>query len=144
MSQSIEIIQPDDFHHHLRDNEVLKDTVGHAERNFDKIIVMPNLSNPVVNLKAAMEYRDRILAHTTTLTPLMTLYLTDVTSPEVIEEAQKGGVIAVKMYPRGATTNAENGITDILKMGLVFQVAISRFIYAVSDQCPWSLFSENV
>ncbi len=120
----MELLQPDDFHHHLRDDAILKDTVHHAEQTFGRIVVMPNLRNPVVNSQMASEYRNRILSHSSSLCPLMTIYLTDMTSPETIEAAHLGGVVAAKLYPRGATTNAENGVSDINKLGHVFQVNI--------------------
>ena len=123
---SLEIIQPDDFHHHLRDGEVLGDTVSAACAEFRRVIAMPNLQPPVTNLASAEAYRERILAHAgPEFSPLMTLFLTDSTTPEVIEEAHQSGLVyAVKLYPAGATTNSHNGVTDLAKLHSVFEVNI--------------------
>lgn len=119
----LEILQPDDYHHHLRDEPALEHTVPHAARQFSRIIVMPNLIPPVTTTAAALAYRERILARLPpdvpegAFTPLMTLYLTDNTSPEEIRAAKESGhVYAVKLYPAGATTNSDFGITDYDKI----------------------------
>lgn len=109
---------PDDFHHHFRDGEALKLTVPSAARQFRRALAMPNLKPPVTTTAMALAYRDRILAHVPSdypdFSPLMTLYLTDVTTPEEIELASKSGhVVGVKYYPAGATTNSEAGVTDL-------------------------------
>lgn len=120
---SLEILQPDDFHHHLRDEPFLKDTVPHAVKAFNRLLVMPNLVPPVTTTEAALAYRQRILdcvppdVPEGSFIPLMTLYLTDATSPEEITKAKESGhVYAVKLYPAGATTNSNFGVTDYNKI----------------------------
>jgi len=121
--KSLTIWQPDDFHHHLRDEPYLEHTVPHAARAFDRLLVMPNLVPPVTTTAQALEYRDRILKRVPSdvpdgaFTPLMTLYLTDNTSPEEIKRAKESGhIYAVKLYPAGATTNSAFGVTDYGKI----------------------------
>lgn len=120
---ALEILQPDDMHHHLRDEPALENTVPHAARAFGRCLVMPNLVPPVTTTAMALEYRDRILKRLPSdvpeseFTPLMTLYLTDNTSPEEIRKAKESGhVYAVKLYPAGATTNSDAGVTDYDKI----------------------------
>ena len=134
----LEILQPDDFHHHLRDGDVLQDTVMHAAAEFNRVIVMPNLQPPVTNLHVAMAYRERILSHSTSndFTPLMTLYLTDLTTPNIVEDAFLSGLVyAVKLYPNGATTNSQNGVTNLDKLDLVFQVKTTYSIDVCCSDC---------
>eukprot|EP01039_Chlorochromonas_danica_P008399 gene8399-9258_t len=121
MTSSLEIIQPDDFHHHLRDGEVLPHVLQHAERQFKRIIAMPNLKPPVRTLADALAYRERILSNCQgAFEPLMTLYLTDNTSPEEVVAAHGSGVVyAVKYYPAGATTNSDLGVSHIDKVHAV-------------------------
>lgn len=128
---SLEIIQPDDFHHHLRDGEVLVDTVSKACEEFQRVIAMPNLQPPVTNLASAVAYRERIMQHANgNFNPLMTLFLTDATTPEIIEEAYQSGLVyAVKLYPAGATTNSHNGVTDLAKLDSVFEVSLCNFTF---------------
>ena len=116
----VTITAPDDFHVHLRDEPVLGNTVSHSAAQFRRAIIMPNLKPPVVNTEMALEYRARILAAlkrqdpAAEFTPLMTLYLTDKTTPEEIVRAKASGhVYACKLYPAGATTNSDSGVTDI-------------------------------
>ena len=113
------ITRPDDWHLHVRDGDALKYTVPFTARQFARAIIMPNLSPPNVNTEQALAYRDRILAVTPTdlkFQPLMTLYLTDNTPADEIAIAkQSGHVVAVKLYPAGATTNSDAGVTDIRK-----------------------------
>ena len=115
----ITLRQPDDWHIHLRDEEALKVTVPHAAAQFARAIVMPNLRPPVTTVDAAAAYRARILAARpagANFEPLMTLYLTDTTSPEEIAKAKAAGFVkAVKLYPAGATTNSDAGVTAIEK-----------------------------
>ncbi|MCW8886945.1 MAG: dihydroorotase [Motiliproteus sp.] len=115
--QRLEITRPDDWHVHLRDNEVLPNTVSDMARYFGRAIVMPNLVPPVVNTEQALSYRQRILEAMPAngaLQPLMTLYLTDTTSPEEIRTAKASGhVYAAKLYPAGATTNSDSGVTAL-------------------------------
>ncbi|WP_297532920.1 dihydroorotase [Thalassolituus sp.] len=116
MTQTLTLVQPDDWHIHLRDGEALSTTVTDAARSFSRAIVMPNLVPPVLNAAQAMEYKSRIAAHIpdgSGFDPLMVLYLTDNTTPEMIAQAHTAGVIACKLYPAGATTNSDSGVTDI-------------------------------
>ncbi len=117
---TLTITQPDDWHHHLRDDEFLKTTVSHAAQQFGRVIVMPNLKQPVVDVASARAYRERILQampKECSFTPLMTLYLTDNTTPAILEAAKASGFIyAVKYYPAGATTHSSNGVTDLKKV----------------------------
>ena len=121
----IEIAYPDDFHHHLRDGDSLKDVVQLAARSFSRVVAMPNLKPPVRTLEDAIAYRDRIKSciEDNEFQPLMTLYLTDTTTPEDIIRAKSSGVVfAAKLYPAGVTTNSEFGVTQIDKVDSVLQV----------------------
>jgi len=113
----ISITKPDDWHLHLRDGIDTKVIVNHTARQFQRAIIMPNLLPPVTTVSDAEAYHHRIMAlldPTVDFQPLMTLYLTDNTSPEEIEKAAKSPLVhAVKMYPAGATTNSDAGVTDI-------------------------------
>ncbi|MDY7509327.1 dihydroorotase [Ralstonia wenshanensis] len=117
MTDTLTIVRPDDWHLHLRDGDALADVVGDTARQFGRAIIMPNLKPPVTTTAQARAYRERILAALppgTQFEPLMTLYLTDNTSPEVIREARASGFIhGVKLYPAGATTNSDAGVTDL-------------------------------
>lgn len=116
MTQKLTITRPDDWHVHLRDGEVLKDTVRDTSRYMGRAIVMPNLVPPVMTTETALAYRERILAQQPkmTFTPLMVIYLTDNTSAEEIKKAKASGhVYAAKLYPAGATTNSDSGVTNI-------------------------------
>ena len=119
LTSQITLHQPDDWHIHLRDDDALKVTVPHVAAQFARAIVMPNLRPPVTTVDAAAAYRDRILAARpagSSFEPLMTLYLTDTTSPEEIAKAKASGFVkAVKLYPAGATTNSDAGVTAIEK-----------------------------
>ncbi|MEJ2762457.1 dihydroorotase [Photobacterium sp. MCCC 1A19761] len=113
------ITRPDDWHTHLRDGEVLQDTVRDISRYMGRAIIMPNLILPVTDTEAALAYRDRILAEKPqgNFSPLMTLYLTDNTSPDEVRKAKATGhIYAAKLYPAGATTNSDSGVTDIDKL----------------------------
>ena len=115
-AHTLTITSPDDWHIHLRDGTALATTVPHAARSFERAIVMPNLVPPVVNADDASAYRARIMDQVPkeqSFTPLMTLYLTDRTTPEIIRRAKDAGVIACKLYPAGATTNSDSGVTDL-------------------------------
>ena len=113
------ITRPDDWHLHLRDGEALAAVLPHTARQFGRAIVMPNLKPPVTTVDQAAAYRDRIVAALpagASFEPLMTLYLTDNTPPsEIAKAAASGFVKAVKLYPAGATTNSDAGLTDIAK-----------------------------
>jgi dihydroorotase len=117
--QELTLIRPDDWHLHLRDDSALKAVVGHSAERFARAIVMPNLKPPVTSTEQALAYRERILAALpagSDFTPLMTLYLTDNTTPGEIAKAWESGVVhAVKLYPAGATTNSDSGVTHIYK-----------------------------
>jgi dihydroorotase len=118
MAQEISITRPDDWHLHLRDGAALASVVGHTAKQFARAIVMPNLRPPVTTAQQAVAYRQRILDALpigSVFEPLMTLYLTDNTPPEEILRAKNAGVVALKLYPAGATTNSDAGVTDIRK-----------------------------
>lgn len=113
---TLTITQPDDWHLHLRDGDILNSVAPFTAKQFGRAIVMPNLSPPVTTVVQAVEYLDHILAAVdgTDFEPLMTLYLTDNTPPEEIIAARKSCFIkALKLYPAGATTNSDAGVTDI-------------------------------
>lgn len=122
---SIEITRPDDWHLHLRDGAAMADVVGFSARQFARAVVMPNLKPPVVMTEQALAYRERILAalpEGSRFEPLMTLYLTDRTTPDEIARAKASGVVvACKLYPAGATTNSESGVTDIPRLKPVLE-----------------------
>ncbi len=116
--QTLQITRPDDWHIHLRDGDALKQTVDDASRYFGRAIVMPNLTPPVRNVAEARAYEQRIRAALPEgrnhFTPLMVLYLTDRTQPADIAEAKASGLVyAAKLYPAGATTNSDAGVTDL-------------------------------
>ena len=113
----IPLTRPDDWHLHLRDDEALAAVVGASARQMGRAIIMPNLKPPVTTTEQARAYRERILAALpagSAFEPLMTLYLTDRTPAEEIERAHESGLVkAVKLYPAGATTNSDSGVTDL-------------------------------
>lgn len=113
----LRITRPDDWHVHLRDGAVLADTVPATARYFGRAIVMPNLVPPVMTTAQALDYKARILEHRpvgSSFEPLMVLYLTDRTEPAEIERAKASGqVMACKLYPAGATTNSDSGVTQL-------------------------------
>ena len=117
------LARPDDWHLHLRDGTMLAAVLPDTARQFARAIVMPNLQPPVTTVDQARAYRDRILAAVPPglrFEPLMTLYLTDATSPLEIERAKASGFVhALKYYPAGATTNSENGVTDLDRIAAV-------------------------
>ena len=121
----LSIIQPDDWHLHLRDHEALETTVPAAARGFGRGIIMPNLTPPATTVAEAGAYRDRILAQRpegSNWQPLMVLYLTDNTSPEEIRAAKECGFIhGCKYYPAGATTNSDSGVTDLANIHKVLE-----------------------
>ena len=115
--------RPDDWHLHLRDGGMLASVLPDTARQFARAIVMPNLQPPVTTVEQARSYRERIAAVVPPglrFEPLMTLYLTDATSPSEIERAKSSGFVhALKYYPAGATTNSENGVTDLNRISAV-------------------------
>lgn len=117
---TLTLTRPDDWHLHVRDGAALRAVVPHSARQFARAIVMPNLRPPVVTTEQALAYRARILAAVPAgcaFEPLMTLYLTDNTAPaEIVRARASGQVVACKLYPAGATTNSDSGVTDIRKL----------------------------
>lgn len=120
---SVTIRRPDDWHVHLRDGAMLKAVVADTARHFARAIVMPNLAPPVTSAAAAVGYRERILAALPAglaFEPLMTCYLTDATDPDDLLAGARDGVFtAAKLYPAGATTNSEAGVTDVRRIDAV-------------------------
>lgn len=124
-SGKIVIRRPDNFHLHLRDGEAMQAVVPHSARRFGRALIMPNLRPPITKVEQALAYRERILGALrkgTLFQPLMAIYLTDKTTPEEIARAAAHPhIIAAKFYPAGATTNSDDGVTDIRKMGRVLE-----------------------
>jgi dihydroorotase len=118
MLEKITLTRPDDWHLHLRDGDALAAVVPHTAAQFARAIVMPNLKPPVTTAALALAYKQRIAAAVPEgmkFEPLMTLYLTDNTPPDEIRKAKDAGVVALKLYPAGATTNSDAGVTDLRK-----------------------------
>lgn len=117
---SITILQPDDWHAHLRDGESLKRTVPDLARQFNRVICMPNLVPPVKTVSEAQAYRERIMAHVpegVNFDPRMVLYFTDHTAPDEVAKIKASNEVnAIKLYPAGATTNSDSGVSDIRKV----------------------------
>ncbi|PSJ81104.1 dihydroorotase [Neisseria iguanae] len=122
--QTLTIIQPDDMHLHLRDGDALKAVAPYTARQMGRAVIMPNLKPPVVSVADALAYKQRILTalpEGSTFEPLMTLYLTDKSTPELVREAKAAGIVAFKLYPAGATTNSDSGVTDLFRLIPVLQ-----------------------
>ncbi len=118
ITPTITLTRPDDWHLHVRDGEALQTVVPHTAAQFGRAIIMPNLRPPVTTAAQAVAYRERIQAAVpegVAFEPLMTLYLTDKLPPDEIKRAKDAGVVAVKLYPAGATTNSDAGVTDLRK-----------------------------
>ncbi len=118
VTDTLTITRPDDWHLHVRDGDALHTVVPHTAAQFGRAIIMPNLKPPVTTAAQALAYRDRIRAAVPAgmaFEPLMTLYLTDNLPPDEIARAKDAGVVALKLYPAGATTNSDAGVTDIRK-----------------------------
>lgn len=117
MTDILTIRRPDDWHVHLRDGTMLEAVAGYTARQFARAIVMPNLAPPVTTTEAARAYRDRIMAalpEDSDFTPLMTAYLTDTIDADDLAGGHAEGVFtAAKLYPAGATTNSDSGVTDV-------------------------------
>ena len=116
MPQTIELIMPDDFHVHLRDGAALQFTVPDVARQFGRALIMPNLKPPVTSAALALSYAERIgaaIPPESTFTPLMTLYLTNKTSMGDVRNAFDAGIKGFKLYPAGATTNSDDGVTSL-------------------------------
>jgi dihydroorotase len=122
---TLRLRRPDDWHLHLRDGAALAAVLPHTARQFARAIVMPNLKPPVTTTAMARAYRARIVAALpagSRFTPLMTLYLTDRTAPAEIAVAKASGIVAgCKLYPAGATTNSDSGVTDIRRIDPVLE-----------------------
>ena len=129
MADTLSLVRPDDWHAHFRDGAALQSVVAATARQFARAIAMPNLKPPVTTVEQARAYRDRIrgaLPAGTPFQPLMTLYLTDRTSPaEILRGRETGVVTAVKYYPAGATTNSDSGVTDIRRCDAVLEAMAS-------------------
>ncbi len=113
---TLSITRPDDWHVHLRDGDVLSDTVRDISRYNGRAIIMPNTIPPTTSTEMALAYYERIISHNASVhfEPLMTLYLTDNTTPDEIRKAKASGkVVAAKLYPAGATTNSDSGVTSV-------------------------------
>ncbi len=119
------ITRPDDWHLHVRDDQTLTCVVPHSAARFARAIIMPNLNPPVTRTEQARAYRDRIMDAVppgADFDPLMTLYLTDNTAPGEIHRAKNSGIVyGVKLYPAGATTNSDSGVTDLRKVSGVLE-----------------------
>jgi dihydroorotase len=117
---TLTITRPDDWHLHLRDGELMRSVVGATARVFGRAVVMPNLQPPVTTVVAAAAYRERIAAALpagSRFAPLLTLYLTDSTTPDEIALAQRSGfIVGAKYYPAGATTHSESGVTEVSRV----------------------------
>ncbi len=116
---TLTLTRPDDWHLHVRDGEVLRTLVPHSAAQFARAIIMPNLRPPVTTTEQALAYRARIvgaLPEGAAFEPLMTLYLTDQLLPDEIVRARAAGVVAAKLYPAGATTNSDSGVTALRKI----------------------------
>lgn len=119
MTQEITLIRPDDWHLHVRDGTALNVVVPHTAAQFGRAVIMPNLKPPVTTAEQALAYKSRIVGAVPkglAFEPLMTLYLTDNLAPAEIARAKAAGVVACKLYPAGATTNSDAGVTDLRKI----------------------------
>ena len=135
MPDALTLTRPDDWHLHLRDGAAMAAVLPHSARQFARAVVMPNLRPPITTTAQALAYRQRILDALPAgldFTPLMTLYLTDRTSADEVARAVDAGIVGIKLYPAGATTNSDAGVTDLRlaypafeamqRLGLVLQV----------------------
>ncbi len=123
--QTLILTQPDDMHLHLRDGDALHAVLPYTARQMARAVVMPNLRPPVVSVADALAYKNRIEAaipKDVDFTPLMTLYLTDKTTAQMVKDAKAAGVVAFKLYPAGATTNSDSGVTNLHKLLPVLEV----------------------
>ena len=147
----LRIRRPDDWHLHLRDGAALKAVAAFTARQFRRAIVMPNLKPPVTTTAMAAAYRERILAAVPAglgFEPLMTLYLTDGTTPQEIERARAGGFVhGVKLYPAGATTHSDAGVTDIRKIYAALErmeaVGLPLLVHGESTQAGVDVFDRE-
>ncbi len=125
IADALTIARPDDWHLHLRDGAAMASVLPHSARQFARAIVMPNLKPPITTTEQASGYQRRIkaaLPDGSTFEPLMTLYLTDTTDADEIHRARDSGIVhAVKLYPAGATTNSESGVTNLRSCALTLE-----------------------
>lgn len=150
-NQSITITRPDDWHLHIRDGASMAAIIGHTAKQFARAIIMPNLKPPVTTTEQALAYRQRILAclpQDTPFSPLMTLYLTDNTPAEEIIRAHDSGLIqAVKLYPSGATTNSDAGVSEITKtydtLKVMAEVGIPLLVHGEVTQADVDVFDRE-
>jgi dihydroorotase (homodimeric type) len=130
-NDTLQIIRPDDWHLHVRSGEMLKSVIGMTALQMGRAIIMPNLTPPVSDAVQAQQYHQEIMSalpEDSDFTPLMVLYLTDNTTPEQIQAAVDGGlVVAAKLYPAGATTNSDSGVTDITNIYPALEKMLSEF-----------------
>ena len=138
-AEEIIITTPDDWHYHFRDDERLPVTTYYVAQTFQRAIAMPNLKPPVTTTEQALKYREQImqtLPKGSNFEPLMTLYLTDNTTPEEIKRAKASGkIVACKYYPAGATTNSDAGVTDINKViPTLKQMAKSKMLLLIHSE----------
>lgn len=124
----ITLVSPLDMHLHLRDGEMLQNVAHFSAKNFSAAVVMPNLNPPICSVKEALAYKQRILeaAKGSDFVPLMTLYLTESLNKEELSEAKKQGIFILKLYPKGATTNSESGVSEILNPKILEILAIAQ------------------
>jgi dihydroorotase len=145
------IQRPDDWHLHLRDGAALKDVVHFTAERFGRAIVMPNLKPPITTAAMAQAYRQRILSALPSgsrFEPLLTLYLTDTTSVAEIDRAHACGIIhGVKLYPAGATTHSDSGVTDIRKLYPVLErmqeIGMRLLVHGESPQADVDVFDRE-
>ena len=129
MNDQLTITRPDDWHLHVRTGDILKTVANHTARCFGRALIMPNLQPPVKTAKQAEQYRESILQSISmdqsaiaAFDPVMTLYLTDNTTSAIVKDAgQSPHVVGFKLYPAGATTNADSGVTHVTKMMHIFE-----------------------
>jgi dihydroorotase len=147
----LKLRRPDDWHVHLRDGAALAAVVKFTAERFGRAIVMPNLKPAIATAAAARAYRERILAALpadTSFEPLLTLYLTDATAPEEIDRARATGIIhGVKLYPAGATTHSDAGVTDIAKVYRVLarmeEIGMPLLVHGESPQPEVDVFDRE-
>lgn len=138
---TLTLTRPDDWHLHVRDGAALNTVVPHTAQRFGRALIMPNLKPPVVTTELARQYRERILAAVpagSTFSPLMSLYLTDNTSPEEVDKAcDSGFIVAAKLYPAGATTHSDAGVTGLDKIQPVLERMEKRgLVLCVHGEMP--------
>ena len=152
--ETITITQPDDWHLHIRDGNVLRDALLHTVKQFGRAVIMPNLKPPVTTVDLALQYQARILqalkeisSPAPSFTPLMTLYLTDNTPRAEILKAKENGIVGLKLYPAGATTNSDYGVTNLAKCDAVIdtmaQVGMPLLLHGEVTHAEVDLFDRE-